>query len=189
MGMMNLKTLDWDEEALKIAGITSAQLSKLVPTTKIFSNCNPDLAQKIGIDSQTPFVIGASDGVLSNLGVNAIRKGRLLSQLEQVVLFGPLLINHKQIKKGRIFCYALTEKHWVIGGPVNNGGMVLRWIRDELASSEVETAKRLGIDPYDVLTKIAERVRPGADGLLFHPYLTGERAPLWNQMYVAPSLV
>ena len=53
--------------------------------------------------------------------------------------------------------------------------MVLRWIRDELASSEVETAKRLGIDPYDVLTKIAERVRPGADGLLFHPYLAGER--------------
>ena len=58
--------------------------------------------------------------------------------------------------------------------------MVLRWIRDELASSEVETAKRLGIDPYEVLTKIAERVRPGSDGLLFHPYLAGERAPLWN---------
>ena len=74
----------------------------------------------------------------------------------------------------------LNRKHWVIGGPVNNGGMVLRWIRDELASSEVETAKRLGIDPYDVLTKIAERVRHGADGLLFHPYLAGERAPLWN---------
>ena len=101
-GYDELKTLDWDEEALKIAGITSAQLSKLVPTTKIFSNCNPDLAQKIGIDSQTPFVIGASDGVLSNLGVNAIRKGRLLSQLEQVVLFGPLLINHKQIKRKNI---------------------------------------------------------------------------------------
>ncbi len=58
--------------------------------------------------------------------------------------------------------------------------MVLRWIRDELASAEVETAKRLGIDPYAVLTKIAERVRPGSDGLLFHPYLSGERAPLWN---------
>ena len=40
--------------------------------------------------------------------------------------------------------------------------------------------KDLGIDPYEVLTKIAERVRPGADGLLFHPYLAGERAPLWN---------
>ena len=45
-----------------------------------------------------------------------------------------------------------------------------RWVRDELASAEVETAKRLGIDAYDVLTKIATRVSPGADGLLFHPY-------------------
>ncbi len=82
--------------------------------------------------------------------------------------------------KGRVFCYALTEKHWVIGGPVNNGGMIFRWLRDELASAEVETAKRLGKDPYDVLTEIASRVTPGSNGLLFHPYLTGERAPLWN---------
>ena len=40
--------------------------------------------------------------------------------------------------------------------------------------------RRLGVDPYDVLTKIANRVKPGADGLIFHPYLAGERAPLWN---------
>lgn len=58
--------------------------------------------------------------------------------------------------------------------------MTFRWVRDVIASAEVETAKSLGIDPYEVLTKIAERVSPGADGLLFHPYLAGERAPLWN---------
>ena len=46
--MMNLKNLDWDEEALKIAGVTREQLSELVPTTKIFKNCNPDLAKQIG---------------------------------------------------------------------------------------------------------------------------------------------
>ncbi|WFR63699.1 FGGY-family carbohydrate kinase [Paenibacillus amylolyticus] len=63
---------------------------------------------------------------------------------------------------------------------MNNGGMLFRWVRDEFAASEVETAKRLGINSYDVLTKIAERVRPGSEGLLFHPYLSGERAPLWN---------
>ena len=45
---------------------------------------------------------------------------------------------------------------------------------------KLETAKRLGVDPYDVLTKIASRVKPGAEGLIFHPYLAGERAPLWN---------
>ena len=180
MGMMNLKTLDWDEEALQISGITRDQLSELVPTTKIFTNLNPDLAKQIGIDPQTPFVIGASDGVLSNLGVNAIRKGEIAVTIGTSGAIRTIIDEPKTDEKGRIFCYALTEKHWVIGGPVNNGGMVLRWIRDEFASSEVETAKRLGIDPYEVLTKIAERVRPGADGLLFHPYLAGERAPLWN---------
>ncbi|MDM5214979.1 gluconokinase [Peribacillus sp. NJ4] len=180
MGMLNLKNLDWDEEALRIAGITRGQLSEIVSTTKIFNNCDPDLAKQIGIDPQTSFVIGASDGVLSNLGVNAIRKGEIAVTIGTSGAIRTIIDEPKTDEKGRIFCYALTEKHWVIGGPVNNGGMVLRWIRDEFASSEVETAKRLGIDAYEVLTKIAERVRPGADGLLFHPYLAGERAPLWN---------
>jgi gluconokinase len=180
MGMMNLKTLDWDEEALQIAGVTREQLSTLVPTTKIFKNCHHELAKQIGIDPKTPFVIGASDGVLSNLGVNAIKKGEIAVTIGTSGAIRTIIDHPQTDEKGRIFCYALTEKHWVIGGPVNNGGMVLRWIRDEFASSEVETAKRLGIDPYDVLTKIAERVRPGSDGLLFHPYLAGERAPLWN---------
>jgi gluconokinase len=180
MGMMNLKNLDWDEEALKIAGVTREQLSELVPTTQLFQNCHPELAKQVGIDPETPFVIGASDGVLSNLGVNAIRKGEVAVTIGTSGAIRTIIDQPQTDEKGRIFCYALTEKHWVIGGPVNNGGMVLRWIRDELASSEVETAKRLGIDPYEVLTKIAERVRPGSDGLLFHPYLAGERAPLWN---------
>ncbi|NRG47152.1 gluconokinase [Bacillus sp. CRN 9] len=180
MGMMNLKNLDWDEDALKIAGVSRDQVSELVPTTKIFTNCHPHLAKKMGIDSQTPFVIGASDGVLSNLGVNAIRKGEIAVTIGTSGAIRTIIDEPQTDEKGRIFCYALTEKHWVIGGPVNNGGIVLRWVRDEFASSEVETAKRLGMDPYEVLTKIAERVRPGADGLLFHPFLAGERAPVWN---------
>lgn len=141
MGMMNLKTLDWDEEALQIAGITPAQLSELVPTTKIFTNCDSDLAKQMGIDPQTSFVIGASDGVLSNLGVNAIRKGEIAVTIGTSGAIRTIIDKPQTDEKGRIFCYALTEKHWVIGGPVNNGGMVLRWIRDELASSEIETAK------------------------------------------------
>ncbi|WP_409296279.1 gluconokinase [Peribacillus sp. SCS-26] len=179
-GMMNLKNLDWDAEALQIAGITAGQLSDLVPTTAIFSNCDEELARDMHLDPATPFVIGASDGVLSNLGVNAIKKGEIAITIGTSGAIRTIIDQPQVDDKGRIFCYALTENHWVIGGPVNNGGMVLRWIRDEFASSEIETAKRLGIDPYQVLTKIAERVRPGSDGLLFHPYLAGERAPLWN---------
>ncbi|MCY8545546.1 gluconokinase [Bacillus vallismortis] len=179
-GMMNLKSLDWDEEALRIAGITPDHLSKLVPTTEIFQHCNPNVAIQMGIDPEIPFIIGASDGVLSNLGVNAIHKSEIAVTIGTSGAIRTIIGQPQTDEKGRIFCYALTDKHWVIGGPVNNGGIVLRWIRDEFASSEIETATRLGIDPYDVLTKIAQRVRPGSDGLLFHPYLAGERAPLWN---------
>jgi len=74
----------------------------------------------------------------------------------------------------------LKPRHWVVGGPVNNGGIIFRWVRDEFAAAECETAKRLGLDPYEVLTRIAERISAGSEGLLFHPYLAGERAPLWN---------
>lgn len=180
MGMMNLTELTWDKEALKIAGIREDQLSTLVPTTQIFTHCDSELALQMGLDPHTLFVIGASDGVLSNLGVNAIGKGEIAVTIGTSGAIRTIIDRPQTDEKGRIFCYALTEDHWVIGGPVNNGGIVLRWIRDEFASSEVETAKRLGLDPYEVLTKIAERVRPGANGLIFHPFLAGERAPVWN---------
>lgn len=58
--------------------------------------------------------------------------------------------------------------------------MIFRWVRDQLCTLEVEYGKHLGKDPYELLTEIAAKVNPGSDGLLFHPYLAGERAPLWN---------
>lgn len=179
-GLMNLEQLDWDEEALKVAGITREHLSELVPTTHVLQGMSPKYADEMGLSASTPFVIGASDGVLSNLGVGAIDPGVVAVTIGTSGAIRTLVDRPKTDPKGRIFCYALTDKHWVIGGPVNNGGVIFRWVRDEFAASEVETAKRLGISPYDVLTKIGERVRPGADGLIFHPYLAGERAPLWN---------
>jgi gluconokinase len=82
--------------------------------------------------------------------------------------------------KGRTFTYALDENHWVVGGPVNNGGDVFRWARDNMFDAEKSTAALLGKDDYDLLTEIAGKVPAGADGLLFHPYLGGERAPIWD---------
>ena len=179
-GLMNLNTLAWDKEALAVAGITEDRLSELVPTTHIMTGLHPGYAEAMGLSPSTPFVLGASDGVLSNLGVNAIKPGVVAATIGTSGAIRTVVDKPMTDPKGRIFCYALTEDKWVIGGPVNNGGMIFRWVRDQLAASEVETAKRLGINPYDVLTKIADRVRPGSGGLLFHPYLTGERAPLWD---------
>ncbi|WP_226386196.1 gluconokinase [Staphylococcus sp. Marseille-Q1834] len=179
-GMFNLEQLDWDEEALNLLGISRNQLPKLVPTTHILTGMKKRYATLMGIDENTPIVVGASDGVLSNLGVNSFKKGEVAVTIGTSGAIRTVINKPRTDYKGRIFCYVLDEDHYVIGGPVNNGGVILRWLRDELLASEVETAKRLGVDPYDVLTKIASRVKPGAEGLIFHPYLAGERAPLWN---------
>ena len=179
-GLFNLAELGWDDEALAVAGVVPERLSSLVPTTFHLEGLDPQLATELGIDPGTPFVIGANDGVLSNLGVNAIQPGEVAVTIGTSGAMRTVVDRPATDPTGRTFCYALTERHWVIGGPVNNGGIIFRWVRDEMAAAECETAKRLGIDPYEVLTRIAERVAPGSEGLIFHPYLARERAPLWN---------
>jgi gluconokinase len=179
-GMLNLESLQWDAEALQLLGIDESQLPEVVPTTHILTGMKKRYATLMGLNEDTPFVVGASDGVLSNLGVNAFKKGEVAVTIGTSGAIRTVIDKPRTDYKGRIFCYVLTEDHYVIGGPVNNGGVILRWLRDEILASEVETAKRLGVDTYDVLTQIASRVKPGAEGLIFHPYLAGERAPLWN---------
>lgn len=179
-GLLNLEALDWDEGALALAGVRREQLSMLVPTTHRLQGLSADAAAATGLDAGTPFVVGANDGVLSNLGVDAMAPGDVAVTIGTSGALRAVVDRPRTDPSGRTFCYALTERHWVVGGPVNNGGVVLRWLRDELATTESQIAKRLGIDPYDMLTRIAERVPAGSAGLLFHPYLAGERAPLWN---------
>ena len=179
-GLFNMHELNWDQEALALAGITPAQLSQLVPTTHILTVMKPDVADFMGLPVDVPVVVGASDGALANLGVGAITPDVVAVTVGTSGAVRAVLDQPKTDAKERLFCYALTEKHWVIGGAINNGGIILRWVRDNLADAEVNTAKLLKTDPYDILTAIAETVPAGSEGLIFHPYLAGERSPLWD---------
>lgn len=179
-GMFHLKNLQWDEEALRVAGVTADRLSELVPTTYKLEGLDGHYAEQMNLLPSTPFVVGASDGVLSNLGVNAIEPGVVAVTIGTSGAIRTVTDKPVTDPKGRIFCYALTENHWVIGGPVNNGGMIFRWVRDQIGTEEIASAKRLGIDPYELLTELAAKAKPGSEGLIFHPYLSGERAPLWD---------
>ncbi len=179
-GLLNLASLDWDQKALAIAGITPDKLSQLVPTTHILPQLQTRCALSMGIPAKTPTVIGASDGVLSNLGVGAIEPGIVAVTVGTSGAIRAMVDKPILDPQGRLFCYPLTEKQWVLGGAVNNGGIILRWLRDHLADSEIATARLLKEDAYTMLTAIAQTVPAGAEGLIFHPYLAGERAPLWD---------
>jgi gluconokinase len=179
-GLFNLKKLDWDAEALTIAGVKREQLSELVPTTHILRGMKSEYAEAMGLEPDTSVVIGANDGVLANLGAGAIAPGEFaitIGTSGAVRTVTPEPITDPQM---RTFCYALTEKHWVVGGSTNNGGIVLRWLRDRFCHPEVEAAKRLGVDPYEVMIQAAMEIPAGAEGLICLPYLSGERAPFWN---------
>jgi gluconokinase len=179
-GLFNLKQQQWDAAALDYVGISSDRLSELVPTTHILTGIKREYAETMGIDANTPIVIGASDGVLANLGVGAINPRQIaitLGTSGAVRTVVPIPLTDPQ---GRTFCYALTEDHWVIGGPSNNGGIVLRWLRDEFCHTEIALAKQMGADPYEVMIKAASEIALGADGLICLPFLSGERAPYWN---------
>lgn len=179
-GLFNIHTMDWDDRALDVANVRRDQLPELVDTSYQLTGLNANYAAVTGIDAKTPFILGASDGTLSNLGVGAIDPGVLAvtigtSGAVRVVTDKPVVD-----PQGRLFTYYLSPNHWVVGGPVNNGGIVFRWVRDQLFAPEKLTAEQLQVDSYEILTEIASKIPAGADGLLFHPYLGGERAPIWD---------
>ncbi|SYW07521.1 D-gluconate kinase [Oenococcus oeni] len=179
-GIFNIFNLDWDNKALELTGVEKKQLPKIVDGYQQTFRMNEDYAKVLGYPSDTPFIQGAFDGALSNLGVGAIGNG------EVAVTIGTsggvrVVTDHPVIdSKERVFCYALTKKLWVVGGPVNNGGVVFRWARDNLFDAEKSTAALLKKDFYDLLTDIAKKVPAGSDGLIFLPFLGGERAPIWD---------
>ncbi|MGI0485075.1 gluconokinase [Pantanalinema rosaneae CENA516] len=169
-GLLNLETFTWDTEALTLAEIRLTQLSELVPPTCVLQPMRPEMADAMGLRRDIPVVVGASDGALSNLGLGAIHPGSVAMTIGTSGAVRTIVHQPVTDPQRRLFCYAFTEQHWLVGGASNNGGIVLRWLRDQLAIA----------DRYEALLALAETVPPGAAGLLFHPYILGERSPLWT---------
>jgi len=79
-----------------------------------------------------------------------------------------------------LWCYSFTDDRWVAGGAINNGGVVLKWFRDNFRVQFEKEAEAFGGRIYRLFDSYAEEVPPGSQGLIFLPYLAGERNPDWN---------
>jgi gluconokinase len=173
-GLMDLERLVWSDLALNVAGIKVEQLSALVSSTYLRNDFEPSSALDL-LKAGTPFVMGASDGCLANLGTGAIRPG--IAALT-IGTSGALRVAGSKAasnEKAMTFSYRLDEDVFINGGPVNNGGIALKWHLKNLFQKEKLTAE----DYAEALGQM-EKVVPGAEGLIFLPYLQGERAPIWN---------
>jgi gluconokinase len=171
-GLLALGTLDYEPEALEVADVTAAQLPAVAPTKHTMSL---SAAGREALGCDLPLVLGAGDGPLANLGVGAVKPGVAACSIGTSGALRLMVERPVTDRHGRVFCYALTEDRWVVGGAINNGGVVLQWAGDALAPD-------LGEHDEAGLMAIAAQAPPGSEGLVMLPYLLSERAPHWSTL-------
>jgi len=177
-GLLDITLLEWDAEALELAGVTAGQLPELVPTTTVLPGLLASVADAIGLAPTTPVVVGAGDGPLANLGLGAVRPGVAACSIGTSGALRVTVERPGVDPSGGVFCYALTTDRWVVGGAINNGGIVLEWAGDALAPGLGADAEQTSL----ALLDLAADIPPGSNGLLMLPYLLGERAPQWSPL-------
>lgn len=170
-GMLNLKTLTWDQELLDTLNVKQEQLPEIAQPTEIVAPIKEEYVQKLGIDSDTKIVLGASDGYLSTIGVNAIDSDHFALNVGTSGAVRTIVDQPKIDQNASYFCYPIDKKHYLLGGPVNNGGIVFNWARQTLFDA--------GETPQDYLD-VAQSAPAGSRNLIFLPYLGGERAQIWD---------
>jgi gluconokinase len=175
-GCYNLQSGTWDKGALALSGIDEERLSRIVPTTYVRQGVRERALPDSGLTEQTTFNVGASDGVLANLGVGAI--GRDLMVLTAGTSLAVRLGTTEPFTDPAFqpFCYVLDQGRFIVGGPSNSGGIVLDWLYHKVLADTPSAAS----PDADFLALVAAAGEVETGELLCLPYVTGERAPLWN---------
>lgn len=176
--LFNITRLKWDDLPLELAGLGEEQLSQPVEGATVLCELGGRGAELFGVKRGASLVLGTFDGASQNLGLGTIEGEEAALNLGTTAVVRALAREPVLDARGmRLFCYYAAASRWAFGGSTNNGGSVLKWLRDSLGQMEVAAAAVLGVDPYDLLCAEAERVPPGASGLIFLPFMAGERFP------------
>ena len=173
-GLMDIRSHRWDAAALDLAQVDSTRLPTIESPTAT-RPLSASAAEHVGLAVGTPVVLGAADGPLGNVGVGAIKPGVAGLSLGTSGAVR-LVVDEVPPAIPGLFCYALAERQWVVGGAVSNGGNIVGWLANTLLDgSDVGRPPSL-----DAVLDLAGGAPPGSEGLVMLPYLVGERAPLWD---------
>jgi gluconokinase len=173
-GLFDHTALRWYDPALDLIGIKKERLADPVSPLQLFKGLKKDYAKQMGLEPDTPFVPGAGDGCLANLGTGVTMKGELAATIGTSGAVRLFIDKPITDKKQRLFNYLLLEKEFISGGAINNGGVMLDWFRTHFMKEGG------GQTSYDDFVHEAMGSEAGSRGLLFLPYLLGERAPMWD---------
>ncbi|MEW6237712.1 MAG: xylulokinase [Candidatus Omnitrophota bacterium] len=176
--LFNVKERGWCNEILDALGIPREWMPPMKESTDVIGTITASVAAQTGLKERTPVVGGGADNACGATGTGVVVEGRMLSSLgtSGVILAPSKTCQTDPEGRAHTFCHSVPNL-WYLMGVILSAGMSLRWYRDTVADSERAQAEKSGRDPYDILTEQAGQAPVGSEGLIFLPYLTGERTP------------
>ncbi|MHC5004668.1 MAG: xylulokinase [Planctomycetota bacterium] len=168
----------WSGELLDALDVAPSLLPEVAESPEPRSAVGADGATATGLSAGTPVVAGAGDQAAEAVGCGIVADGAVSVTVGTSGVVFAATDGYRPDDEGLLhaYCHAVPGMWHVMGVMLSAGGS-LRWYRDALGGPEIEAARRDGVDPYEVLLAAAADVPAGCEGLLFLPYLTGERTP------------
>lgn len=177
-GLFNVRERCWSDEAIEKVGLPRSLFQRAYESYEVAGHVTAEAAKRTGLPEGLPVTAGGGDAVIQTTGTGLVRQGILgvVIGTSGVVAMG--LDGFKENPKGELQVFCNNAKHlWHAMGVTLAAGGSYRWFRDELCQDLVKQAAESGCDVYDLMSQEAAGVQPGCGGLLFLPYLSGERCP------------
>ncbi len=172
--LLNVARRQWSAEVLQAAEFNRSLLPALYESAGVCGKVSAMGAEATGLSVGTPVVAGAGDQAAGAIGMGVVAPGAVSATIGTSGVVFAATDRPAMDPKGRLhtFCHAVPER-WHVMGVTQAAGLSLRWFRDQFARVPAVD----GQDPYEQLTAEAATAPAGADGLLWAPYLMGERTP------------
>lgn len=178
---LDVKKRKWSEEILSLLEIPMKQMPEVYESPIPSGEITKEAARETGLHPGTPVVGGGGDQAAGAVGTGVVKSGIISSTIgtSGVVFAFTDEVKIDALQRVHSFCHAVPGK-WHIMGVMLSAGGSFQWFRNQLGGLERELARILEIDPYEILTQEANRAPVGSEGLIFLPYLMGERTPHAN---------
>jgi xylulokinase len=177
--LFDIKQRKWSEPLLKALSIDPAILPDLYEPADLVGGVTAEAAKATGLLQGTPVIAGCVDTVSAAIGAGAIKPGQTCGLLGTVGRV--CVVTDGSSFDGRMmnFCHGMSDR-WLTNAAINSTGASLKWFRNTFYQRETALAKERGVSPYDLMMQEAAQTNPGGEGLIYLPYLAGERSPIWN---------
>ena len=178
MLLLDVPKRRWSDELLEALRIDRDLLADCYESEEVSAQVSASAAEALGLKAGTAIVGGGGDQAAGAVGNGIVRRGVVSATLGTSGVVSAHSDTVQKDARGRVhtFCHAVRGKWHVMGVMLSAGGS-FQWWRNEMAEKERAEAEKQGRDPYELLCEEAAKVGPGCEGLVFLPYLTGERTP------------